>query len=245
MAESTTPSAAGHYVGSELELFSGARHWKSYWSAHLSRWVRGQVLDVGAGIGATARVFAAHPGVTGYLALEPDVALVARMRQEAAGPGLPPRFEAVAGTIQSLPPERRFDTILYIDVLEHIADDREELARAAARLAPDGRIVVLAPAHGFLYSPFDAAIGHERRYDRRSMASAVPAGLEIEHMAYLDSVGMLASLANRLLLRSAMPSSGQIALWDRWMVPASRWLDPLTLGRLGKSLVAVLKVAGR
>jgi SAM-dependent methyltransferase len=243
MREVAPQPGDGHYIGSELELFAEARRWKAYWSRDVARWVRGDVLDVGAGLGATARVFAHAAGITSYLALEPDAELVARMQQAAAG-DFPPRFEALAGTIESLPPSRRFDSILYIDVLEHIADDRGELERARAHLAPGGRILVLAPAHGFLYSPFDAAIGHERRYDRRTLRAAVPAGLEVERMHYLDSVGMLASLANRLLLRSAMPTRGQIALWDRWMVPTSRWLDPATGHALGKSLVAVLKAGG-
>jgi hypothetical protein len=55
----------------------------------------------------------------------------------------------------------------------------------------------------------------------------------------LDSAGLLASLANRLLLRSAMPSPEQIAFWDRVLVPISRVLDTLFGRRLGKTVVAV------
>ena len=51
---------------------------------------------------------------------------------------------------------------------------------------------------------------------------------------------MLASLGNRILLRAAMPTAGQISLWDSYMVPASRLLDPLLFHRVGKSIVAVL-----
>ena len=49
----------------------------------------------------------------------------------------------------TLPAEAKFDAILYIDVLEHIEDDRAEMARAAARLKPGGALIVLAPAHPF------------------------------------------------------------------------------------------------
>lgn len=233
--------AAGDYVGDELGLFAGAHRWKAYWSRRLAPFVRGRVLDVGAGLGATARVFAELP-LKSYVALEPDRALCAQMREAAAaGAGFPPGFEVRAGTSADLDASERFDTILYIDVLEHIAADGEELARAARLLSPGGRIVVLSPAHQFLFSPFDAAIGHERRYDRASLRTAVPPGLAVERMQYLDSVGMLASLANRMLLRSSMPTAGQIRLWDRGMVPFSRWLDPLTGFRLGKTIIAVLR----
>lgn len=244
MPTENAPSApaiggTGAYVGSELELFAHALHWKAYWAGQLRPQVRGRVLDVGAGIGATARVFADSPAVEAYLALEPDARLVAAM-ERATDTGWPRGFEMQVGTSADLAPERQFDTILYIDVLEHIADDRGELARAAGHLAPGGRILVLSPAHAFLYSAFDAAIGHERRYDRDSLSAAIPPALRPERLFYLDAAGLLASLGNRLLLRASMPSRGQIAFWDNWLVPVSKLIDPLGAFRVGKSIVAVL-----
>jgi hypothetical protein len=55
----------------------------------------------------------------------------------------------------------------------------------------------------------------------------------------LDSVGLFASLANRFILRSPMPTPAQIAAWDRVMVPVSRLLDPMTGHRLGKSAIVI------
>lgn len=220
------------YVGSELDLFRAAAHWKTYVATQLLPWVSGRVLDVGAGIGANL-AYLMHPGVTNWLALEPDPALAARI------PAADPRVEPRCGTLADIPVAQRCDTVLYIDVLEHIEDDRAELAAAAAHLNPSGRLIVLSPAHPFLFSPFDAAIGHFRRYTRRSLAALDPPGCRLRRLRLLDSVGLLASLANRLLLRSAMPTPAQIALWDGAMVPLSRWLDPVFGYRLGKSVIAV------
>ena len=89
--------------------------------------------------------------------------------------------------------------------------------------------------------PFDAAVGHERRYTRGSLAAAKPAALEHEAMFYLDSVGLLASTANRWLLKASMPSATQIRFWDGMLVPASRLLDPLLLGSVGKTVVGVFR----
>ena len=61
---------------------------------------------------------------------------------------------------------------------------------------------------------------------------------------YLDSVGLLASLSNRAMLRQHMPTARQIAIWDRLMVPMSRLLDPLLFHRLGKSVLAVWRKRG-
>lgn len=113
------------------------------------------------------------------------------------------------------------------------------MARAAARLKRGGALIVLAPAHPFLFTPFDRAIGHFRRYKRVSLREAAPATLSVEKLIYLDAAGMLASAANRLLLQSAMPTERQILTWDRLLVPVSRLIDPLFAGRVGKSVLGV------
>ena len=141
--------------------------------------------------------------------------------------------------LADLPFERQFNTVLYIDVLEHIEDDRQELAKAAAHLAIGGQIIVLSPAWPYLYSPFDRKIGHYRRYTKRSLCAIEVVGLNIETAFYLDSVGCLASIANALVLRQDLPTQSQVLFWDRWMVPISRLLDPIVFWKLGRSVVAV------
>ena len=97
----------------------------------------------------------------------------------------------------------------------------------------------LAPAHQWLFTPFDQAIGHFRRYNKKMIRAITPASLRCVTLRYLDSVGMLASLGNRFLLRRSMPTSRQLALWDRVMVPLSRGLDQLLRYTVGKSILAV------
>jgi hypothetical protein len=148
-------------------------------------------------------------------------------------------YEALCGTLSSMSEADGFDTIIYIDVLEHIEDDAGELKLASSRLRPGGRVVVLSPAHQFLYTPFDASIGHFRRYSRASLRKVSPAELHCESMFYLDACGVAASAANRLLLRQSMPTKSQLAVWDKWLVAGSRFVDPLLGYTLGKSIVGV------
>lgn len=224
------------YEGSELDLFQKAVRWKTYYGNRLKPFIRGSVLEVGAGIGGTTQ-FLLSDSVTAWTCLEPDPELQRVIGEKIAKRALPHLCRARTGTLASLHNGEFFDTIVYIDVLEHIEDDRGEVMLAAQRLAPGGRIVVLSPAHPFLFSPFDQAVGHFRRYTKASLKSLRPDALMCRAAGYLDSVGLIASLGNRVLLKSSSPTLKQIALWDRVMVPLSRLLDPAL--RVGKSVFVV------
>jgi len=226
------------YVGSELDLFAAVRNWKAYWSAQVRPFVHGNVLEVGAGMGSNTPFLRSPAHAGQWVCLEPDPGLVDRLirNQESSDPSR--SHEAVCGTLAALA-GRQFDTIIYIDVLEHIEHDRQELETAASHLRSGGCLIVLAPAHPRLFSPFDAAIGHFRRYNRSMLCNIAPAGLRPERLRYLDSAGFLLSAANRLFLRQSMPTKAQLKFWDDWVIPLSRILDPLCLYSVGKTVIAV------
>ncbi len=224
------------YCGGELELFAAVRNWKRYWSAAIAQYIGGDVLEVGAGTGSNTEFMRSHSAGR-WVCLEPDPKLLAQARQKLDRTGR--AYEAVCGTLGAVDAERQFDTIIYIDVLEHIEDDRGELALAARRLRPGGRVIVLSPAHQWLFTPFDAAIGHFRRYNRTMLRAIAPPELRLETMMYLDSAGMLASAANRLLLRQSMPTKEQLRVWDSYIVPVSRVVDRVLRNSIGKTIVAV------
>jgi len=236
MATAFETPAQIDYIGEELELFKRAENWKRYVASRLLPFLSGDLLEVGAGIGANTRYFD-RPELTRFVSLEPDGRLCEEYLREQAAGRIPSRCELIQGTLETLSRGERFDTIVYIDVLEHIEDDQAEFARAYERLRPDGRLCILCPAHNYFYSPFDRAIGHFRRYDKRmfrALSERQPVRLE-----YLDSVGMLASAANKLLLRQSYPNEQQIRVWDQLFVRTSRLVDPLLLHALGKSILGV------
>ncbi len=231
------PASAGfRYEGSELDLFADAVRWKRYYAQSLTPFLGPAVLEVGAGLGGTTQILC-RGSQRRWVCLEPDASLAARLDERVRSGALPACCESRVGTLAGLPAGERFDTLLYIDVLEHIEDDRDELARAVGRLNPGGHVVVLAPAHAWLWSPFDVAVGHCRRYTRASLVALSPAGTRVARTRYLDAVGLLASLGNRLVLRSAMPTAAQIRAWDRWMVPLSRVVDPIFGYAIGKTVI--------
>lgn len=228
------------YVGSELALFAEAVNWKRYLQRQFAPFIRGSVLEVGAGMGGTTCVMRSGD-CSHWTCLEPDPSLAEQIvpRMRAAAPERADDLTVVVGTAADLAETSKYDAILYIDVLEHIENDAAELGQAARLLADGGRLIVLSPAHQWLYSPFDESIGHFRRYTRKTLAALSPPGLALRRLRYLDSVGLLASSGNRFLLQSSLPTARQIWVWDSLMVPLSRLLDVAVGYRLGKSIYAV------
>jgi len=231
------------YTGSELDLFAHAINWKSYWAFLLQDYLKGDVLEVGAGNGNnTSHLYSQR--YSRWVSLEPDHELAESLRKSIQENHDLKNCEVINGTLTSLNSSSKFDTILYIDVLEHIEDDKGELKKASKHLNPGGNLIIISPALPILYSDFDAAIGHFRRYTKKSFEKLLPSKLKIERLIYLDAVGLLVSLGNRFLLKQNMPSLKQIKIWDRLIIPCSKHVDRWTGYRIGKSMLAVLSING-
>jgi SAM-dependent methyltransferase len=226
------------YIGSELDIFSRATNWKAYYRHLIRNYVGNEVLEVGAGIGATTMTLC-QGNIRRWVCLEPDPELAGKISHLIESGQLPKYCEVWEGTLTDLIHPDTFDTILYIDVLEHIRDDRMEIELATKRLEPGGFLVVLAPAHQRLFTRFDAEIGHYRRYDKSSLSAIIPENLKCYDLYYVDSIGAIASLGNRYVLRRAMPNLQQIALWDKLMIPLSRIFDPLLRFTTGKTILGI------
>jgi len=226
------------YIGNELELFARATNWKKYYGRIIKPYLTGNVLEVGAGIGATTTLLC-DGSHSRWLCLEPDAVLADIISRTIQKGGLPKCCQVAIGTLADLTLTSNFDSIIYIDVLEHMENDKKELETAKKHLAKGGYLIVLSPAHQWLFSPFDRRIGHFRRYTKSTLGASVPSGLKCVLLRYLDSAGIITSLSNRLLLNQGMPTARQILFWDRILVPISKFADPLLGYTLGKTVLGV------
>lgn len=227
-----------HYIGNELELFQHAVNWKSYYGSMIRPYLKGTVMEVGAGIGATTHTLC-DGSQDAWICVEPDKDLAVHIENKIKAAQLPSICQLRKGILKDQPSEEVYDTIIYIDVIEHIENDAEELMEAAKRLKQDGKLIILVPAHNWLFSPFDKAIGHFRRYNKKRLVQAVPSSLQRVTLRYLDMVGLAASSANKLLLKQSYPTVKQVKFWDSTMVPVSRILDPVTGYSMGKSVLGI------
>ena len=135
----------------------------------------------------------------------------------------------------------RFDTIVCVNVLEHIADDVQALTLFREVVAgTNGKVLIFVPAVQRIYGPHDAALGHHRRYSRRSLTAAfTAAGLVTESIRYTNPIGLLGWMYNLYVSGNTEHTSGQVRLFDRLVAPWALPLERVVTPPIGLSLFAV------
>lgn len=226
------------YIGDELDLFKEANNWKTYFSSKISKYISGDVLEVGAGIGVnTSYLSEKLPQINSWTWVEPDSVLCSQIFEANQKMRLSNQ-RIINGTIDSLTNEK-YDTIIYIDVLEHIEDSSLEIKKIKSHLRTNGTLIIIVPAYQCLYNEFDKSIGHFRRYSKGMITREIAGELRKKELFYLDSVSVFASIANKIFLKKTTPSISDVRFWDKVLVPISKITDLLCVYSFGKSLVGV------
>ena len=222
------------YAGKELQLFSKAVKWKKYFAEKIIPYISGNVLEAGAGTGDT-RKYLMNNKVIRWTSIEPDKMLYKKL--EASNNE---RSVALNTNIFTLPDTQLFDVIIYIDVLEHIEDDREEIRKALKHLKKEGRLIILSPAYNSLMNEFDKEIGHYRRYTKTTLRKAVESDqLKEVKLFHLESAGVSLLILNKYLFKKKYPDKRTIKIWDTYFIPVSRIIDRLLNYSTGKTIIGI------
>jgi len=227
---STMSSAIGeahNYVGWIVDIF------RPYVGASL--------LEIGTGFGNYRRQFAS---VANYASADIDAGAV----QAAAITDPAGRYvctDVASGDFARHFPPVSFDAVLCANVLEHVPDEQAALANMLAVLKPGGYLLLFVPAHPNLYGDMDRLAGHLRRYTRDTLFRALSgAGGRVELARYFNPLGGLGWWVNRFRSYKTLDDGAinrQIRLFDRYILPVSRLVDPLTNRFFGQSLIAVVR----
>jgi SAM-dependent methyltransferase len=173
-----------------------------------------RILEVGCGSGNVLRVLqrlSDGRGVVEGLELSAEAAAVARARTGLA---------VTDGYLSDLDPSAAFDIVAAFDVLEHIADEAGVLGEIRGCLRPGGRLILTVPAHQSLWSAFDVASGHERRYTRATLTRALRrSGFAVEYMTYFMSLLFPMIWVRRRLLREPDRDMGALLDSEFQIVP--------------------------
>ena len=229
---------AGSAFGAETELehLATAESFFDWIVASFRGVVRGHVLEVGAGMGTVAARLVRHQ-VASVTAVEPAANLFPRLAEQAGRSGFT-ALQCTSGELLDQHPQP-FDSIVYVNVLEHIRDDVAELRKAAALCAPGGRLCVFVPAVPALYGTLDRKSGHYRRYRRSELVANVTAGgFRVDDVRYFDVAGLLPYwLAYRVIGVESL-GGATTSLFARVVVPVSRALQwVLRRPPIGKNLI--------
>jgi SAM-dependent methyltransferase len=226
----------------DLERLGTADRFFRWTLEEFAPYLRGRVLEVGAGIGTITRHLVESDHELSVVSLEPADNVYANLATYAA---LNPRVSAHRQTLREYlaVQDEPFDAVIYLNVLEHIEDDAEELRLAAAAVRPGGALLVFGPALEWLYSELDYRAGHYRRYgvaNLRELARA--AGFEIVSLSYFDVLGVLPYLVAYRLLRRPAISGSTMWGYDRLLVPVSRLIQRvMPRPPLGKNVILVAR----
>jgi SAM-dependent methyltransferase len=138
--------------------------------------------------------------------------------------------------------EADYSTVVAYNVLEHIPDDVAALRAFRGLLRPDGAVVLIVPAFQGAMSRFDRAIGHQRRYTRAALSSALgQAGLHVERCHYVNAPGLLAWYVGMRLLGGRPKEGPLLSIWDRIVVPVERRIERHVRMPFGQSVFAVAR----
>jgi SAM-dependent methyltransferase len=233
---SDRPNEIAETADFEFDALAQARNYRAALFAEFGSFLRGAVLEVGAGVGQMTEHLLRLPGVERALAVEPDRAFCARHRARF------PDHEVLEGTAADVPPGQGWDAVLSINVLEHIRQDEAELKLYARLLqARRGGLCLFVPARPEIYAPIDKDFGHFRRYTRPELRQKlVSAGFSIKALNYFNSIGYFAWWLNFCVARKRRFEKEKVRFFDRLIFPAAHALESkLFRPPFGQSLLAV------
>ena len=228
--------SAGEALEGVLESLDDAKNYADWIVSLCEPWLGPRVLEVGAGTGTFTARWAEGRNVA---ALEPFPKAAERLAERVAD------LEAVTvvdKTIEDYDTNERFDTAVLVNVLEHLPDDRAAVRRLRELVQPGGNVVIYVPAHRWLMSDFDRAIGHYRRYSKSGLRSlARDTGTTVEAMHSVNLPGVLAWFIVARLAGKDPTHARFASTYDRFVVPLLRWVESKIHPPTGQSIFCVLR----
>jgi SAM-dependent methyltransferase len=231
------------YAGKDLEAMSFAVNYHRWILSIFEPFLGSRVVEVGAGTGSFSELLLEQP-LESLSLVEPSAAMYQQLcrRVEELRPSQNVKtyndvFENVAERIRSA---ERPDSIIYVNVLEHIADDVHELKVINKTLDVGGRVFIFVPALRWLHGSYDRQINHFRRYTRSELEKkCVAAGFKVITSRYFDLFGVLPWWVKYKVLQSNNMEPGAVRFYDQRVVPIAKILESSVTPPLGKNVLLI------
>jgi SAM-dependent methyltransferase len=230
--------ADDEYGSHILHQLERTRRFNLWMGERLRPFIGDRILEIGSGIGNLTEQFIPREM---YVASDVNPNYVGYLRAYSVGkPYLQVRTLDVMSTADFSGLDGRFDTVLMVNVLEHVTDPSVALANVHRALAPGGRAVILVPQHPWLYGTLDTALQHRERYTREGLrTSLVEAGFAVEEMLEFNRGSLPGWWFNGRVLKRNVFSRVQLKIFDM-AVPIIRRIDRF-LPWPSQSLIAIAR----
>ena len=231
------------YAGRDLEAMTFAHNYHRWILEVFSPYLGARIVEVGAGRGSFSELILSR-GPESVSFVEPSADMHRLLVQRIKSLHTPVRvqiynaiFRSVAAQIES---QQRPDSIIYVNVLEHIEDDVGELRAASHTLATGGRLFLFVPALKSLYGSFDRQVGHYRRYERAELNDKCErTGFRVLKCSYFDFAGVVTWWLKYRILKSEKMEPGAVRLYDQIVVPPLKRIESLVAPPIGKNILVV------
>jgi 2-polyprenyl-3-methyl-5-hydroxy-6-metoxy-1,4-benzoquinol methylase len=240
---STSIDEQWSYTGPELESMAFAMNYRRWIFDVFRPFLGKRIVEVGAGSGSFSELLlATRPEWLD--AIEPSANLYPLLAEhlQSIDPG---RIgHALRGTLtdtaESIRKTGAPDSVIYVNVLEHIEDDAAELRTIHSLLQPGGHALIFSPAHPWLMGSMDYELGHHRRYTITDLArKCKAAGFTIRLASYFDMMGIAPWWVKYCVLRSRTMEPAAVRFYDRYAVPVSRLLESAIRPPIGRNVILV------
>ncbi len=225
------------------ELFTSAEQMQkatnyNQWTFELfCDYIRGDVLEVGCGVGSFTKLMDDHGNFDSLYSIDISQPAIDFIKTKKF------KNKIKIECIDLINAEGSYDFILCMNVMEHVEDDKNFFRKLTGLLKKNGVLFLLVPSHMFLYSNFDKAAGHFKRYAKKDMNSSdLPAEIKLIDQYYFNMIGALGYWAVYKALKSGNinDTEGEIGMFDKYIVPFSKKLLPLKVP-FGISLISIYK----
>jgi SAM-dependent methyltransferase len=231
------------YAGRELEAMDCAYNYHCWILEIFKPFLGRRLVEVGAGLGSFSQLIVAQHRCQTLSLVEPSQSMYEGLVTNAARLGTDTLVDTYHGTFAEVAPllkAKSPDSIIYVNVLEHIAADEAELETIQRTLVAGGHVFLFVPALPWLYGAFDERVGHQRRYRKQELEDKLRrAGFKTVLSSYFDITGIGPWWLKYCLLRSSSMEAGGVKLYDRFIVPAARRFETFIAPPIGKNLIIV------
>jgi len=225
-----------------LELFSEAGQFNGWMFERIEGYCRGAILEIGSGIGNMSAYLVDHFEDVTLSDMQPEYCR--RLRRNFGDRSSLRNIFSVdlaAVDFERAYPQLlgQFDTVVALNVVEHIEEHERAIRNAHRLLRTGGRLVILVPAYPWLYNSLDKELGHYRRYTKKSLGQLLSGdGLRVQEMEFFNAAAIGGWWMAGSVLRMDKIKKGPLNLYNSlvWMM---RLIDKLLGKRIGLSVIAV------